>query len=249
MSRWVFLRGWARESRHWERFPEVFRRELPDAEVTAPDLPGNGTLHRERSAIAIAGMADHARARMPVAQAHGPFHLLGLSMGGMACIAWATRHPQEVAALVLVNTSVRPFSAAHRRLRPRIYPAILRVLLERDERQRQALVARLTTRDSASDAALVERWAGWSRQYPLTRANALRQLLAAARFRAARDAPRCPVLVLASARDALVDPDCSRRLATAWGARLAIHPDAGHDLTLDDPEWVAAQVRAWLRRS
>jgi pimeloyl-ACP methyl ester carboxylesterase len=55
-----------------------------------------------------------------------------------------------------------------------------------------------------------------------------------------------PVLVLASAMDALVDPLCSRHLAAEWKTSLAVHPDAGHDLPLDDAAWVARQVRAWL---
>jgi len=81
--------------------------------------------------------------------------------------------------------------------------------------------------------------------------NAMRQLLAAARFRAPEVAPPAPLLVLCSRGDRLVDPQCSIRLAAAWNARLAVHPTAGHDLPLDDGPWVAARVREWtadLRR-
>jgi hypothetical protein len=55
------------------------------------------------------------------------------------------------------------------------------------------------------------------------------------------------MLVLSSAGDQLVDPRCSPR----WRARQvphAAHPDAGHDLPLDDGAWVAGQVAGWLRQ-
>jgi hypothetical protein len=48
--------------------------------------------------------------------------------------------------------------------------------------------------------------------------------------------------VLAGAGDRLVDPTCSRRLAAAWACPLAVHPWAGHDLPLDDAQWVLDQV-------
>jgi pimeloyl-ACP methyl ester carboxylesterase len=71
----------------------------------------------------------------------------------------------------------------------------------------------------------------------VSRANALRQLAAAARY-AARGVPRCPVLVLSSRGDQLVNPVCSTRLARAWGAPHVEHPWAGHDLPHDDPQWL-----------
>ena len=50
------------------------------------------------------------------------------------------------------------------------------------------------------------------------------------------------------ARDQLVDPACSAQLAAAWKADLEVHPEAGHDLPLDDGPWVVNQVRAWLEK-
>jgi pimeloyl-ACP methyl ester carboxylesterase len=55
-----------------------------------------------------------------------------------------------------------------------------------------------------------------------------------------------PLLVLSSAGDQLVDPRCSTRLAHAWQAPHAIHPNGGHDLPLDDGPWVAQEVAKWL---
>jgi pimeloyl-ACP methyl ester carboxylesterase len=71
--------------------------------------------------------------------------------------------------------------------------------------------------------------------------------LAAARF-SAPEKPEVPLLILAGARDRMVWPGCSRRLARAWNADFALHPAAGHDLPLDDGDWVAKEVRHWLAR-
>jgi len=52
-------------------------------------------------------------------------------------------------------------------------------------------------------------------------------------------------IVLAGAGDRLVDPRCSLAIARRWHCPLALHPEAGHDLPLDDGAWVAREVRGW----
>jgi pimeloyl-ACP methyl ester carboxylesterase len=178
-------------------------------------------------------------------------HLLAMSLGAMVAVEWAHRHPQEIASAVLVNTSLRPFSAWHQRLRPRHYPALIGVLWPgRDAHTREAVVLRLTSRrrfTAAQKMAIVDAWVALRERHPVSTANALRQLLAAARYRAPAQAPGVPLRVLVGAGDGLVDPGCSRRLAQAWRLPMAEHPTAGHDLALDDPDWVAAQVETWAR--
>ena len=56
-----------------------------------------------------------------------------------------------------------------------------------------------------------------------------------------------PALFLAGTTDRLVDVECSRALARRFVAPLVEHPTAGHDLTSDEPGWVAEQVARWRR--
>jgi pimeloyl-ACP methyl ester carboxylesterase len=246
VSTWVFLRGWSREARHWGSFPEDFRAFMPDARIVTMDTPGNGELHAARSPSRVAPMVERVRESLRARRIAGPYRLLGMSLGAMACIDWAVRHPDEVRACVLINTSVRPFSALRERLRPGAYRSLLRLLLlERDPRRRESTILGLTS--ASGDEAVVERWVRLGEERPVSRMNALRQLVAAARFRAPDTAPAAPLLVLAGEGDRLVDPGCSRRLAHRWHAAIAIHPTGGHDLALDDGPWVAAQVKRWLR--
>lgn len=247
MRNWVFLRGLVREQRHWEAFPAQFRAALPDAQVITLDLPGNGTKFRQDSPVSVAGMVEACRTELRARGVQGTIHILALSLGAMVAAEWRARYPEELERCVLINTSMRPFSRFYERLRWRNYPAILRQLVAGGARGQEALVLRLTSERHAGDAALLARWAGYRREYPVARRNALRQLLAAARYRApVGQGAEGRLLVLAGARDRLVDPCCSRRLAQAWGAEFREHPDAGHDLPLDDGPWVAAQVAQWL---
>lgn len=245
MSNWVLLRGLMREQRHWGGFPAQLAQALPDAVLATPDLPGNGTRHQLRSATRVADMVEFCRAELRGRGLAPPYHLLALSLGGMVAVEWAARHPGELAGCVLLNTSMRPFSPFHQRLRWQNYGAIAALLLRGGARRQEELILRLTSRDGAR-ADLLAQWLDYQREYPVARANALRQLLSAARYSAPAARPAVPLLVLAGAGDRLVDPRCSQRLAAAWQAPCRIHPDAGHDLPLDDGAWVAAQVANWL---
>lgn len=245
---WVLLRGLMREQRHWGRFPGQLAETVAGAEVVTPDLPGNGVRHALRSPTTVARMVAFCRQDLLERGLRPPYSLLALSLGGMVAVEWASRHPDELTRCVLINTSMRPHSRFHQRLRWQNYGAIIRQLLDGGVEQQERLILRLTSRhgDAAERAGLLNRWLGYQREFPVTRANALRQLWSAARYRAPVARPTMPLLILSSAGDQLVDPGCSRRLAQAWRAEHREHPDAGHDLPLDDGAWVADHIEKWL---
>ena len=245
MTTWVLLRGLMRDSRHWGEFPAVLRAQLAGAEVQAVDLPGNGSLYRSSSPWRIEEMAECVRSELSKRGLAPPYYLLGLSMGAMVAMAWGSRYPQELRGCVLINSSSRRFDPFYRRLKAKAWPALLTVLTGNPEQQERAIL-RQTSRGGEAQALILDAWLAYRRECPVSRRNALRQLIAAALYRAPARRPAMPVLVLASALDALVDTRCSSQLAARWQAALATHPDAGHDLPLDDAAWVARQVRAWL---
>ncbi len=246
-TRWVLLRGLTREAGHWGDFPAQLQAALPGSTVLCADLPGNGRLHRVPGPWTVAAMGAAVRAQLQASGLPPPYHLLAMSMGAMVAVDWATRHPAELGAAVLINTSLRPFNPWWQRLRPSALPVLLSLALPgRSARAREAQVLRLTARRVPPEA-LLDTWAGLRQRQPVSPANALRQLVAAARFRAGADAPAVPMLVLCSHADGLVHPACSHALAQRWSLPLREHPEAGHDLPLDDATWVIAQVRAWQR--
>jgi len=246
MRTWILLRGLMRESRHWGEFPQVLGKHLPMDDIVMLDLPGNGSLHRQRSADHVHAMSENCRRQLQERGIAPPYHLLALSLGAMVACDWATRHPDEIEKAVLINTSLRPFSPFYHRLRPRNYATLLRLAIGKDDDAwRERTILRLTS-NRHPPARLLSEWMRYLREQPVTRANALRQLSAAMRYQAPQRAPATDLLVLCGMGDKLVNPHCSRTLAQQWQAPLRAHDSAGHDLTLDEPDWVAQQVRDWI---
>ena len=251
MSTWVLLRGLSREARHWGDFPERLASRLDDARLVAIDLPGNGALCTQRSPLRLAALTDAARAQTAAQDVVPPYHLLALSLGAMVAVDWAVRRPEEIAGAVLINTSLRGVNPLHHRLRPSSYARLLRLAVSPRDDERERAILALTSRQPRSApvaAALVAHWCAIRRDNPVSTPNVLRQLVCAARYRPPVAPPSVPLLLLSSLGDALVDARCSQRLAELWRVPHAIHPSAGHDLPLDDGEWVANAIADWVRR-
>ena len=247
MSTWIFLRGLTRESRHWGSFPELFAKGVSDAQIFTPDLPGNGSLNTQTSPLHVAEMAESIRAQLIEQDVHPPYHLLAMSLGAMVAVAWATRHPEEIRGCVLINTSLRPFSPFYRRLKPANYLRLLKLaLFGACDRDWERTILELTSRKENHSEDVLDHWAAYRRDYPVNSHNAFRQIAAAARYRAPLDRPPLPILILTSKEDALVDTSCSHQLAMHWDTDFAEHPSAGHDLPLDDDDWVVRHVNLWL---
>ncbi|GAA3712921.1 alpha/beta hydrolase [Oceanisphaera sediminis] len=244
---WLLLRGLMREQRHWEGFPARLQHGFPADRVIPVDLPGFGREVHRPSPRRIPDITDWLRERWQAERARGPLKLLALSLGGMVALDWACRYPTELSAVVLINSSLAGVSPFYHRLRPRVYWPLLKwCLWQRDPLLQEAAILQLTSRFFAHDADILTRWAAYARQYPPSRRNTLRQLLAALRYCPPSTRPQVPILVLNSLGDDLVSPRCSQAIAEHWQLPLRRHPDAGHDLPLDAPDWVCKQIRAWL---
>ncbi len=248
MTTWVLLRGLMRETRHWGEFPGLFQGIIGARHVVTLDFPGNGRLHTQLSAASVAQMADYCHRELLKLDCPPPYNLLALSLGAMVAVSWNERHPSELENLVLINTSLSPYNPFYHRLRPENYPVLLGRLLLGSVVERESMVLDLTSSmtSNVDKQAILDQWIAYARECPITRANILRQLWAAARYRALPAAPSASVLLLAGQQDRLVNVKCSIRLADEWGCPIRLHPAAGHDLPLDDGVWVSQQVRDWL---
>jgi len=245
MSTWILLRGLTRERRHWGEFPDLMAAAFPESKVLALELPGNGERLAEASPWRISGMMAQVRRELDDRGLKPPFMLLAMSMGAMVATTWATEHPDDIKGCVLINTSFGRFSPLHQRLRPRAWWKLLMAGMSGSPHQREQRIWELTTRLVPESSGIVDQWAAIRTTRPVSLGNALRQLVAAAGFRAPAVAP-APTLLLVGAADGLVHPKCSLTIAQAWQCGLAIHPEAGHDLPLDDGPWVVERVREWL---
>ena len=243
---WILLRGLTREARHWGDFGQLLAARTNEEMLTL-DRPGTGEFAALPSPIMVADMTDFLRAQVQTRALAGPHKLLAMSLGGMVATNWAQRYPSEVERLVLINTSMRPFSSITQRLRPGTWLQ-LALLAARwaDADYAEQAIHRLTCSNSSSRDADIVAWLRIRKSAPVSPANVARQLAAAATYACAVSTPRCPTLVLSSAGDQLVNPLCSTRLAAAWQTAHAQHPWAGHDLPHDDGEWVCRQLGSWI---
>ena len=242
----VLIRGLTREQRHWGSFRPLLAHRL-EQNVFSFDFAGCGALHKMRSPADIDGLMQSVRCQLLQQQRHKmPVHLVALSLGGMLALQWALQHPDEVASVTLINSSARPLSPFYQRLRWQRFSTVLRLpWLSQAERERQIL--QLSSARPLQQADTLQQWLCWQQQRPVGTANAFRQLLAASRF-SLRQKPACPVLVLSSLGDSLVNPQCSDALAAFLTAEHQQHDWAGHDIALDDPQWLAEQIAKFLRR-
>src|ERR1700712_2727528 len=206
MSTWILLRGLTREGRHWGSFPGQLRVEAGvngDANsITLLDLPGNGRQNALSAPLDVADMVEFVRAHAADAGLSAPYRLVAMSLGGMVATGWAQRHPQEVERLVLINTSMRPFSAISERLRPEVWPALMRAAASwANPMKCETIIHDMTCNRLDSQANDITEWVAIRQGAPVSAANGLRQLWAAARFRADSQAPACPALLLSSRAD------------------------------------------------
>jgi pimeloyl-ACP methyl ester carboxylesterase len=256
-THWLLLRGIVREQRHWCSLPEVLERTLAGSRAHTLDLAGAGTEHRRAVPTTVAGITADVRARWLALRARveraassagaarrAAWGLLGVSLGGMVAMQWASAFPGDFARVVLVNTSARDVGRPWERMAPVAATGVVRAALARDAVARERIVLELTAPRVARREEIARRWAEIAATAPVARRALAAQLLAALRFRAPPALP-VPALVLVGAADRLASPACGRALAARYGAPLREHPEAGHDLGNDDPEWVAAQLAAW----
>lgn len=240
---WILLRGLGRESAHWMNFPEVLQQQCPDDRIVCLDWPGNGSLYRERSPLSITDGLEDYRLSCAESGIRPPYRLVGLSMGGMVALQWLQQYPEEVAQANIINSSVGGINLPYQRMQPSALLTLLSTLVFKAGREQRVfdLTANL---QATARTDVVEQWQQIARHHPVSNMNLLRQIITAAGFRLSQPRHRERIRLIASKGDRLVQPRCSQRMSEAWQVPLREHPTAGHDLPLDDPEWLADQLVA-----
>jgi len=244
---WILLRGLVRGVGHWADFPERMKKAFPQDHIELLEIPGNGILNGEKSPLTIAETVESFRQQSGFIRDRKKVHILAISMGAMMAAEWAQRYPQEVERLVLINSSSAQHSKFYERLQPKNYFKILalassfRNLQAVEDVEREILA--MTANSSERRAYALPLWTAESAAHPITLQNFVRQLWAANAYRFPVKAP-VPTLILSCENDHFVSVSCSKALAKAWECPIYIHPWAGHDLPLDDPDWVLEKLRS-----
>ncbi len=246
---WVFLRGLSREAGHWGTFPNIFKKKIPKSKIHFLDLPGFGTEFQGRSPVQVSKIVEDIRKRwVALKESEGPgeWSLLAISLGGMVGAQWVAKNPDDFKFFCIINSSAGNLSSTWRRLKPLRIPDLNKIRKMPLGANRELAVLKMTTRILKNPEKIAEEWGVISNLRPPRSRNVIAQLLAAMSFRAPREL-KAQTLVVSSLKDDFTDSSCSDELAKYWAAKQVVHPEAGHDLPLDDPEWLATKIKEFVR--
>ncbi len=230
MTTLVLLPGLAADEDMW-------RAQLDALAPYAPVVTEVHTRHDTIEAMAAGLLAEHA----------GELVLCGASMGGMLAMEAARQAPQRMRGLALLGTSARPESAAMQAERERAMALFaqgkVREVIEPNVRMAFHPA-------QARDPALVRSYLEFVLRAgadALVRQN--RAVIARPDARLHLPQLRCPVLVLCGDADQLAPPECSHEIASLVAqAELALVPQCGHMMTMEQPRVVNAALLAWLEK-
>jgi pimeloyl-ACP methyl ester carboxylesterase len=235
VNKWLLLRGLTRGNGHWGSFPDQLKKR--GCEVQLLEIPGNGTQHAEDTPVDPGEVIERLKLSCRWIAEKESFNICGISLAGMVALKWAELFPTELNSVAVVNTSLARLSPFYDRLRPNSYFLILKALRCSDPLARERLILAMTSSHASRLGALVEVFADFSRENRVTHRNFIRQLLLANQLEIGGPL-KVPVLVISSQQDKLVSPRCSIALADFLRVRHYVHNTSGHDLPLDDPEWL-----------
>jgi 3-oxoadipate enol-lactonase len=202
--------------------------------------PGDGPLTMESIADDAAALMDALGIERAVVG--------GCSMGGYAAFAFARRHPQRLAGLVLQDTKAGADTEEAKKGRVALARRVLdegagaaadaflpKLLGATTQRERPELAAQLREQILASRPEAI--------------AAALHGLAAREDSRATLATVRVPALVLVGDEDTITPLEEAEAIATGIaGARLVRIPRAGHLANLENPQAVGEALSAFLAR-
>ncbi len=216
-----------------------------EARVLAPDQRGFGGTELGADEPSLDLVADDLALLLDAAGIDRAV-VGGLSMGGYVALAFARRHPDRLAGLLLSNTRATADTDAARANRERIAAAVTArdsVQLLLDERvaagqlgpDSQHLVERVQAMVAAAPPAAV----AWAQRAMAARPDSLDVLAGL----------RVPLAVVAGALDALAPLEEAERMVQAGpDAELTVVPGVGHLSALESPGAFDAAVRRLLAR-
>lgn len=223
------------------------KRAFPNSTVLCLDLPGVGTENKRISPLSVSAIADDLRERWRrdfSKNKVGSWICVAHSLGGMITLDWQNRYAHDFSGAVLLNTSSRGVSGIFERSQPQALLSFLKIAASLSVRERERLVLELVSNLKSNDEKILDEWVNYAQARPMHWRTPLHQVIAAAAFRV-RTPANIPLLFLRSEKDRLAKPDCSVKLQELLGGKGVAHPKSGHDLTLDDPNWVVEHLQVF----
>lgn len=215
--------------------------------VIAPDLRGHGDSPAPKGTYTMDEMADDVVELLDHLGVNGPVALGGLSMGGYVALSLVLRHPERVAALLLMDTRAGADTPEAAKGREETARQVLRD--GNGDAIIQTMVPRLfgrTTREKHPDRveamlAVMEKTSAQGI------AGALRGMAVRPDRRVELAGIKVPTLVMVGEDDIISPPEEVREMAAAIpSARFEVIPAAGHMAPFENPDAANRAILGFL---
>lgn len=235
---YVFVRGLARNKLHWYGFEASFQSH---GHVIMLDIPGNGEYYQENSKLSIEENTEILRKQFLHLKNAGPYTLVGISLGGMIAIDWLNRYANDFEEVVAINISAKNLAKPWQRFDWKLFLKIPALFLA-SARETELTILKATLNLQKIDSGLLEKAINISAKYKTSKINFFRQIFAASRFCFPVEIKTNKLTIIYSENDRLVSSRSSKKIIEKLHCRHYIHPSAGHDLPLDDPQWLKITI-------
>lgn len=240
---YIGLRGLTRGNIHWGDFAQVLAAKDPQAIFIPLEMAGNGERANERSLIHPADVVYDLRSQLKTKlQDRGiteqiQVNIVSISLGGMIALKWAEMFPEEIENLFVINSSLKQLSSVQDRLFPKNYFRIIKMILFDDVSGEEENILRMTSNYYVLTKSYLPQFIQIRLKYKFHFLNFIRQLVLASRIKIGRQI-KSKLVVIGSQNDRLVSWKCSQAIAASFKGQFYINKYSGHDLPLDDPEWL-----------
>lgn len=245
---WILIRGLARGMGHWGEFPDKLQKAFPNDKIYYVDVPGNGSLKDVPTPFKVSEFIASFEEQLKKQNFNStlPTYGYSLSLGSMGMVEWANQRPGFFKKIFISNTSAANFSNVFKRLSVDAMKLGLRMSSLRTPEEREIASLEVTTTLS-KDQILTDFKKSYDQMlsYSITNSaypkNILRQLIAASKYAFPKNPPT-EVILMSGSKDRFVSAQCSRDIENHWRCTHVIHPEAGHDISFQFPEWIIEQI-------
>ena len=242
MQHIILLRGLIRGQYHWSGFIEMLQQSLPECDIITIDIAGCGSRYKEASPSDIETAAEDLQQQLNNTGIKPPYNIVALSLGGMMTLQYLHDYGDESKAII-INTSHAGLSSTLQRMHWQglvLLPFFVVLPLS----IREKIIYYLTVNHQHSDKDdILSQWLSEGLAHPVSLKNLYRQLLLARSFVTDLRLEPENILICCSDRDRLVNSSCSKALARVYRLPINHHESAGHDVALDDSEWLISRIK------
>jgi len=246
MKNIILLRGLVRESRHWGDFPQKLQNSINDSIVLTPEIQGVGKYTSTNSPDNLEEMIEFMRSQIKDQIENQNNIIIAMSLGGMIAKCWSEKYPQDFNRMILINTSFKGINQIYHRLTPHAIKVFLSIFITPHVAMRERKILQLVSNNKVAQDKVHRNWVEIQQDAPVSRTSFINQIKAAMKFEPKKSKPKLPLLLIGAKKDRLCDVKCTQRLFQLWGGKMKLHQSAGHDIPLDDPEWLITKIKDFI---